>query len=92
MDEVLLPFESARKDAYITRKNCLTVSTINSAKGYDAFCVLLVSANEFPLNREGRAALYVGCTRARERLDVFAHEDSGLALEFRLALEALRGA
>ncbi len=89
--EVLLPFEAARKDDYITRKNCLTVSTINSAKGYDAFCVLIVSANEFALNREGRAAFYVGCTRARERLDVFAHEDTGLAQEFRLALEALRG-
>lgn len=92
VEKVLLPFEAARKDDYITRKNCLTASTINSAKGYDAFCVLIVSANEFALNRGGRAAFYVGCTRARERLDVFAHEDAGLALEFRLALETLREA
>ena len=89
VEDILLPFETARKDEYISRNGCLTVSTVNSAKGYDAFCVLLVSANEFSVDRQGRAAFYVGCTRARERLDVFAHEDAGLAQEFQLALDAL---
>jgi hypothetical protein len=84
-----LPFESEQKDEPISRPGCLTLSTVNSAKGYDAFCVLLVSANEFGAGREHRAAFYVACTRAREHLDVFAYEDIGLAAEFRLALDRL---
>jgi len=91
VDGVLLPFEPGRKDDYISRPGCLTVSTVNSAKGYDAFYALLASAQNFPATREGRAAFYVGCTRAREFLDVFAYEDTGLAQEFGLALERLRG-
>jgi len=89
VDDVLLPFEPGQKDGYISRPGCLTVSTVTSAKGDDAFCVLLASAHAFPATREGRAAFYVGCTRAREHLDVFAYEDTDLAHELRLALERL---
>lgn len=52
-----------------------------SAKGYDAYCVLLASANEFPTDVKGRANFYVGCTRAIEYLEVFAYEKKSLAAE-----------
>ncbi|MBN2492891.1 MAG: AAA family ATPase [Planctomycetes bacterium] len=89
VQDIRLPFETEQKDDPISRRGCLTLSTVNSAKGYDAFCVLLVSTNEFGPDRESRAAFYLACTRAREHLDVFAHEDSGLARELRLVLERL---
>ncbi len=59
------------------------------AKGYDAYCVLLVSANEFPTDVIGRASFYVGCTRAIEYLEVFAYANKGLAAEMEEALRRL---
>lgn len=57
------------------------MSTVASAKGYDAYCVLLFGTSEFPTDLQGRASFYVGCTRAIEYLEVFAHNKSGLVGE-----------
>ena len=64
----------------------MTFSTVASAKGYDAYCVLLASAHDFPTDVTGRASFYVGCTRAIEYLEVFAHQKSGLVAEMERAL------
>lgn len=74
------------KDRPLGQKNRLTVSTVASAKGYDAYCVLLASGNEFRTDVKGRANFYVGCTRAIEYLEVFAYEKKNLAVEFEAAL------
>jgi len=79
VDAVHVPF--TEKDRLLGQKGRLTVSTVASAKGYDAYCVLLASVNEFPTDIIGRTNFYVGCTRAVEYLEVSACEKSGLVNE-----------
>ncbi len=74
------------QDRRLRQRGCLTLSTVASAKGYDAYCTLLVASNDFNADLKGRASFYVGCTRAIEYLEVFAHERTGLVLEFERAL------
>ena len=74
------------QDRILRRRGCLPLSTVASAKGYDAYCVLLASATDFPTDVSGRASFYVGCTRAIEYLEVFAHRRSGLVAELEKAL------
>jgi hypothetical protein len=74
------------KDRPLGQRGRLTVSTVASAKGYDAYCVLLASANEFTTDVTGRANFYVGCTRALECLEVFAYADNSLATEMTAVL------
>lgn len=73
------------KDRMLCQRGRLTFSTVASAKGYDAQCVLLASANEFPVSVEGRAAFFVGGTRASEYLEVLASGRRGLVAEFEQA-------
>jgi hypothetical protein len=77
------------QDRILKRRGCLPLSTVASAKGYDAYCTLLASANDFPTDIMGRASFYVGCTRAIEYLEVFAHQRSGLVGEMEAALSML---
>ncbi len=65
------------------------MSTVKSAKGYDAPCVLLAAADVFPTTVEGRAEFYVACTRAAEHLEVLACRRPGLAVEFERAVVSL---
>ncbi len=74
------------QDRRLRQRGYLSLSTVASAKGYDAYCTLLVAANDFTADLRGRANFYVGCTRAIEYLEVFAHERKGLVLEFERAL------
>lgn len=74
------------QDRSLRRRGCLTLSTVASAKGYDAYCVLMASAHDFPTDVTGRASFYVGCTRAIEYLEVFAYERKGLVVEMERAL------
>jgi superfamily I DNA/RNA helicase len=69
------------RDLHLGQRGKVTVSTVASAKGYDAYCVLLASANEFPVDVKGRASFYVGCTRAIEYLEVTGYSVSGLLEE-----------
>jgi superfamily I DNA and RNA helicase len=48
----------------------LTLSTIASAKGYDAPVVFLLGADELATDPQGRASFYVGATRAKLTLCV----------------------
>ena len=75
------------KDQPLCQKDRLTISTVASAKGYDAYCVLLASANAFGADVRGRASFYVGCTRAVEYLEVFGYAKEGLVNELEIALE-----
>ena len=78
-----------RKDDLLHHKGWLSVSTVASAKGYDAYCVLIAGGQDFPTNVQGRASFYVACSRAIEYLEVFATQRSGLVLELERAVESL---
>ncbi len=80
---LFLPFEPHNKDDYLTKKGHVTISTVHSSKGYDAYCVLFLSATTaFDDDTDSRAAFYVACTRAREHLYLFTHTKTGLTNEF----------
>jgi hypothetical protein len=74
------------RDQLLGRRSMLTLSTTVSAKGYDAYCVLIASGNEFHRDVAGRVHFYVGCTRAIEYLEVFAYRREGLAIELERVL------
>lgn len=64
--EFILPFgNSPDKDRYIFQAGKLTITNVYGAKGYDAPIVFLVGVDKFDADREGRAAFYVGATRAK---------------------------
>jgi len=48
----------------------LTVSTIASAKGYDAPVVFLLGVDDLAMDTKGRASFYVGATRAKLSLTI----------------------
>lgn len=75
-----------RKDDLLQQRGWLSISTVASAKGYDAYAVLLCGANEFPVDVQGRASFYVACTRAIEYLEVFGARRDGLLLEMEKAI------
>jgi hypothetical protein len=77
---------SCQKDEILCKPDTLTLSTTASAKGYDAYCVLLVSGNDFPSDVEGRINFYIGCTRAIEYLEVFAYRRERLVIELESVL------
>jgi superfamily I DNA/RNA helicase len=74
------------RDSLAVQSGRLTVSTVASAKGYDAPYVILASLDDFSNDVEGRASLYVGCIRAREWLDVSASAATPLVEEFQASL------
>jgi hypothetical protein len=76
-----LHIATQEKDLLLGRRSLLTLATTIYAKGYDAYCVLLVSGNEFPCDLSSRVRFYVGCTRAIEYLEVFGYRRDGLLLE-----------
>jgi len=85
-DRVCRPYEDREKDDIAIRPDKITVSTVASAKGYDAPYVLIGSLDEFSDDLEGRVSLYVACTRARDWLDVTAVGRTSLVREFERAL------
>ncbi len=76
------------RDLPLHPRDHITVSTIASAKGYDAACVLLASVNQSPADLLGRTSFYVAATRARHHLEVFAHGPSPLMDEMERAVAA----
>ena len=69
--EFILPFgNSPDKDRYIFQPRKLTITNVYGAKGYDAPIVFVAGVDRFTLDKEGRAAFYVGATRAKLRLYV----------------------
>ena len=87
-NRVRCPFEEAEKDDLAIQPDKITVSTVASAKGYDAPYVIVASVQDFPEDVEGRVSLYVACTRAREWLDVNAVGRADLVNEFERSLVA----
>ena len=79
---VRCPFQKPEKDGLAIQPDQVTVSTVASAKGYDAPYVMLASLDEFTNDVKGRVSVYVGCTRAREWLDVSWVETTSLVREF----------
>jgi len=80
---------TAKKDDLLHQRGWLSISTVASAKGYDAYAVLLCGADEFPTDVQGRASFYVACTRAIEYLEAFGTRRAGLLLEFEKAVAAI---
>lgn len=80
---------TSNKDELLHQRGYLSISTVASAKGYDAYCVLIADGDEVPTGLQGRASFYVACTRAIEYLEVFASSRSGLVAEMQQAIAAL---
>ncbi|MEZ4614726.1 MAG: ATP-binding domain-containing protein [Caldilineaceae bacterium] len=70
------------KHGYIFRPGYLTLSTVYGAKGYDAPVVFVIGTDRFDMDTKGRAAFYVGATRAKLLLYV-----TGMAREQSLVTE-----
>ncbi|WP_207398121.1 hypothetical protein [Bremerella alba] len=79
----------AKKDDLLHQRGWLSISTVASAKGYDAYAVLLCGADEFPTDVQGRASFYVACTRAIEYPEAFGTKRAGLLQEFEKAVSTL---
>lgn len=75
--------DSADKQHYLFRPGYLTLSTVYGAKGYDAPVVFVIGADRFADDTQGRAAFYVGATRAKLLLYV-----TGVTREHSLLTEA----
>lgn len=69
------------KDRYIFEAECLTLATVEAAKGYDSPIVFLMGADLFGETVESRARFYVGSTRAKMRLFVTGIQGQGFADE-----------
>jgi predicted nucleic-acid-binding Zn-ribbon protein len=69
----------------------MTISTIASAKGYDAPVVFLIGADELATDLQGRASFYVGATRAKLSLFISGTKQrtAGLLDELLLASQSL---
>jgi superfamily I DNA/RNA helicase len=86
---VHLPFEDSEKNRLAIQPGHITVSTA-SARGYDAPLVMLASADDFPEDIQGRVSFYVGCTRAREWLDISWVDTTNLVREFERAARSVQ--
>ena len=58
----------ANKDAPLIAEGTLTLSTVASAKGYDAAVTILMGVDRIDADDRGRATFYVGATRAKHAL------------------------
>lgn len=88
-DKIDIHIAFKEKDELLGQRNRLTFSTVASAKGYDAYCVIIVSVNDFKPDVDGRASFYVGCSRAIEYLELSGSGDGGLMDEVVTAVESL---
>jgi hypothetical protein len=75
------PYAEDEKDEFIFSDGCLTVSTTNSAKGYDAHIAFLMGTETYSIEPEGRAAFYVGATRAKLLLYITGRDGAGTLLQ-----------
>lgn len=73
IQRVIKPFgkgDNSERDRFIFEDGCLTLATVQAAKGYDSPVVFLMGIDSFDQTTEGRAQFYVGATRAKMRLYV----------------------
>ncbi len=85
IEGLVFPFANEMKDRYIFQKGHLTVSTIHSAKGYDAWIVFMTGVEQYDSDVKDRAVFYVGATRSKLLLNI-----SGIARSNSLLKEALQ--
>jgi superfamily I DNA/RNA helicase len=62
----LYRLEQVRKQLFTTDKRCLKITTINSFKGWESPCVILILENKL----SSHELLYTAITRPREKLYV----------------------
>ncbi len=62
--------DNPERDRFIFEDGCLTLATVQAAKGYDSPVVFLMGIDLFGQATEGRAQFYVGASRAKLRLYV----------------------
>jgi superfamily I DNA/RNA helicase len=79
----------ATQDEPLIQTGMLTISTIASAKGYDAPIVLLIDTDDLPASTAGRALFYVGATRARRYLVVTGVKSAGSLLDEAVSVSSL---
>jgi superfamily I DNA and RNA helicase len=68
------------KNQPLVEEGAVTLSTIASAKGYDAPVVFLLGVDELDIEPQGRASFYVGATRAKLCLYVSGTKRAGAGL------------
>ncbi|MEM6551971.1 MAG: hypothetical protein AAF750_07575 [Planctomycetota bacterium] len=78
------------KDKLVARSGMFSICTVASAKGYDAHAVLIASAEQWTGKPTDRATFYVGCTRARDYLEISACGPGELFTEMRDAIQWCR--
>ncbi|MDD9824690.1 MAG: AAA family ATPase [Gammaproteobacteria bacterium] len=81
-------YDEDNKDLSAIQEGRIALSTIHSAKGYEAPFTILASANECEDSIRGRASFYVGCTRARHWLEVSCYGNSSIMAEFEQCIAA----
>lgn len=59
------------KNSPVVQDGVMTVSTVASAKGYDAPVVFLLGVDDLGVDTQGRASFYVGATRSKLILYIF---------------------
>lgn len=77
------------KDCYIFEEGSLTMTTVESAKGYDCPIVIVIGADLFPTDTKGRASFYVAATRSKMHLFVTGLRGSGNLAEEAYAVAEL---
>jgi superfamily I DNA and RNA helicase len=85
---------TAAKNQPLMEEGAVTLSTIASAKGYDAPVVFVLGVDELDTGPQGRASFYVAATRAKLQLYVSGTKraEAGLLDEVVAAHAALSGA
>ena len=89
---VIEPYGSSinpSKDRYIFEEGSLTITTVQSAKGYDCPVVFVIGADLFPTDTEGRASFYVAASRSKMHLFVTGLHGSGNLAEEACAVASL---
>ncbi|WP_213803473.1 ATP-binding domain-containing protein [Granulicella sp. dw_53] len=84
ISRVLKPFgrsDNPAKDQFIFVESCLTMTTVESAKGYDSPVVFVIGADLFSTDVAGRALFYVASTRCKMKLYVSGLKENGTLAE-----------
>ena len=68
IQRTIRPYHDEDKGSSLFLPKCLTISTIHSAKGYDAPIVFFMGIDNLFNDEKGRATFYVGTTRAKYRV------------------------
>ena len=80
----MVKFEDDTRVGYTESSDRINVLTAHDSKGKEFKCVILYGVDEFEPDEEERRLLYVGFTRAKEKLIIVQNSESqNMVQEFR---------